>query len=215
MTDQSREKHWRDRALALAGLIQAAGLVDQLARTGQAEPKAMEASINSLFAFSSENAEQALGGVENLEFGLRGLRDILSGNDYAEKQNILRYSMGVLHLQKKLRKDRDMTALMANRLQHTSKKTEFNDIDISSLCTSLAAIYQDTLSKFSYRLQIRGSAQQLQNTHNAAKIRALLLAAVRAAFLWHQAGGSRWVLLFQRGRLLEQTKQMLNTEIRH
>ncbi|AKH69664.1 uncharacterized protein involved in purine metabolism [Spongiibacter sp. IMCC21906] len=216
MADQTmQQQQWRNRTLALAGLIQAAGLVDQLARTGQAEPKAMEASINSLFAFSSENAEQAFGGIDNLEFGLRSLRDILSGNDYAEKQNILRYSMGVMHLQKKLRNDRDMTSLMANRLQHAAKKTEFDDSDISSLCTSLAAIYQDTLSKFSYRLQIRGSAQQLQSSHNAAKIRALLLAAVRSAFLWHQSGGSRWVLLFQRGRLFEQTKQMLNTEIRH
>lgn len=207
---------WRQKTLALAALIQAVGLVDQVARTGQADPEAMEASIDSLFAFASDNAEQAFNGVAKLEFGLRGLRDLLSGNDYAEKPNILRYAMGVLYLQKKLRRNRDMMDLMASRLQHTAKKKEFsNSSDIIGLCSALSAIYQDTLSSFSYRLQIRGSAQQLQDSNNAAKIRALLLAAVRAAFLWRQAGGSRWVLLFQRRRLFDTAKGLLSTEIRH
>lgn len=210
------ELAWRQRTLAIAALIQAVGLVDQVARTGQADPQAMEASIDSLFAFDSDNAEQAFAGVAPLEFGLRGLRDLLSGNDYAEKPNILRYAMGVLYLQKKLRRNRDMMSLMASRLQHSAKKKDFNnDIDIISLCSSLSSIYQDTLSNLSYRLQIRGSAQQLQNPNNAAKIRALLLAAVRAAFLWRQAGGSRWVLLFQRRRLFDEAKRLLSTEIRH
>ncbi|USA43456.1 high frequency lysogenization protein HflD [Spongiibacter taiwanensis] len=207
---------WRQRTLALAALIQAVGLVDQVARTGQADPEAMEASIDSLFAFSSDNAEQAFQGVASIEFGLRGLRDLLSGNDYAEKPNILRYAMGVLYLQKKLRKNRDMMDLMASRLQHAAKKKEFsNSNDIIGLCGSLSSIYQDTLSNFSYRLQIRGSAQQLQDSNNAAKIRALLLAAVRAAFLWRQAGGSRWVLLLQRRRIFDTAKELLSTEIRH
>ncbi|GAB3381239.1 high frequency lysogenization protein HflD [Spongiibacter taiwanensis] len=202
--------------MALAALIQAVGLVDQVARTGQADPEAMEASIDSLFAFSSDNAEQAFQGVASIEFGLRGLRDLLSGNDYAEKPNILRYAMGVLYLQKKLRKNRDMMDLMASRLQHAAKKKEFsNSNDIIGLCGSLSSIYQDTLSNFSYRLQIRGSAQQLQDSNNAAKIRALLLAAVRAAFLWRQAGGSRWVLLLQRRRIFDTAKELLSTEIRH
>lgn len=205
---------WREKTLALAAVIQAVGLVDQLARTGQAQPEALEASLDSLFAFSSDNVEQVFGGIAPLEFGIRGLRDILSGNDYAEKQNILRYSMGVLHLQKRLRKDREVSALMASRLQHAAKNREMNGNDISSLCTSLDAIYQDTLSKYRFRLQIRGSAQQLQNPNNAARIRALLLAAVRAAYLWRQAGGSRWVLLLQRRHLFEQTRRLLG-EIVH
>ena len=208
-------EQWRQKTLAMAALIQSVGLVDQVARTGQADPQAMEASINSLFAFSADNAEQAFGNTQALEFGIRSLRDMLSGNDYAEKPNILRYCMGVLYLHKRLRNDREMTALMANRLQHTAKSKDFNGSEINALCSSLAAIYQDTLSKFRFRLQIRGSAQQLQNPNNAARIRALLLSAVRAAYLWRQAGGNRWTLLFHRRRLFEQAKLLLNTEIPH
>ncbi|MGK0404322.1 DUF489 family protein, partial [Alcanivorax borkumensis] len=42
----------------------------------------------------------------------------------------------------------------------------------------------------------------LQDDNKAARIRALFLAGVRAAFLWHQLGGRRWHLLFQRKRLI-------------
>ena len=42
----------------------------------------------------------------------------------------------------------------------------------------------------------------LQDENKAARVRALFLAGVRAAFLWHQLGGRRWQLLFQRKRLL-------------
>jgi high frequency lysogenization protein len=203
----------RQQTLALAAIVQGAVLVDQIARTGQAEPQAVEASINSLFAFSATNVEQAYGGVENMEVGIRGLRDLLSGNDYGERRAVMRYCLGVLHLHKKLRGDETTASLLRNRLQHTAKNKEMNDIDINALCSSLSAIYQDTISKYNFRIQITGSAQELQNANNAARIRSLLLASIRASYLWRQAGGSRWKLIFQRSRIFDQAKQLLGTEI--
>ncbi|MEH6454630.1 MAG: DUF489 family protein, partial [Psychromonas sp.] len=41
------------------------------------------------------------------------------------------------------------------------------------------------------------------------KIRALLLAGVRAAVLWRQIGGKRRQLIFSRKAMLHQTKQNL------
>ncbi|WP_269618256.1 high frequency lysogenization protein HflD [Zhongshania sp. BJYM1] len=204
----------RQQILSLAAIVQAAILVDQIARTGQAEPQAVEASIESLFAFSAATAEEAYGSVENLEIGIRGLRDLLSGNDYGERKSVMRYCLGVLHLHKKLRSDSDTAALLRSRLQHTAKQKEFNGNDINALSNALSAIYQDTISKYNFRIQITGSAQELQNPNNAARIRTLLLAAIRAGYLWHQAGGSRWKLVLQRNRIFTQTKHLLATEIR-
>ncbi|WP_373092124.1 high frequency lysogenization protein HflD [Zhongshania sp.] len=203
----------RQQVLALAAIVQGTVLVDQIARTGQAEPQALEASINSLFAFSAITVEEAYGGIENLEVGIRGLRDLLSGNDYGERHAVMRYCLGVLHLHKKLRGDDTTASLLRNRLQHAAKNKEINNIDISSLSSSLSSIYQDTISKYNFRIQITGSAQELQNPNNAARIRSLLLASIRASYLWRQAGGSRWKLIFQRNRLFAQTKQLLGTEI--
>jgi len=203
----------RQQVLALAAIVQGTVLVDQIARTGQAEPQALEASINSLFAFSATTVEEAYGGIENLEVGIRGLRDLLSGNDYGERRAVMRYCLGVLHLHKKLRGDDTTASLLRNRLQHAAKNKEMNNIDISSLSSSLSSIYQDTISKYNFRIQITGSAQELQNPNNAARIRSLLLASIRASYLWRQAGGSRWKLIFQRNRLFAQAKQLLGTEI--
>ena len=214
ITPTDKDIQARQQILALAAIVHAAVLVDQIARTGQAEPQAVEATIESLFAFSANTVEEAYGSIENLEIGVRGLRDLLSGNDYGERKSVMRYCLGVLHLHKKLRGDADTSAILRSRLQHTAKQKSFNGNDINTLSSSLSAIYQDTISKYNFRIQITGSAQELQNANNAARIRTLLLAAIRAAYLWHQAGGSRWKLVLQRNRIFAQTKQLLATEIR-
>ena len=47
------------------------------------------------------------------------------------------------------------------------------------------------------------------NPDNANKVRAILLAGIRAAVLWTQCGGSRWQVLFKRSALLLETEKLL------
>ena len=203
----------REQTLALAAMLQAVTLVDQVARSGQSDPAATEASLNSLFDFDGGNTEKIFGGTRTLELGIRALRDLLSGNDYGERRRITRYCMGVFFLQNKLRKDNAAASIMRSRLEHAAKKREFSS-DVSAISVTLADIYQDTLSNYRFRIQVAGNAQQLQNPANAARIRALLLAAIRAAYLWRQAGGNRLSLLFNRNRLFTEAQALLSTEIR-
>ena len=56
---------------------------------------------------------------------------------------------------------------------------------------------------------IKGEPEYLNVSTNAAKIRTLLLAGFRAAILWRQAGGSRWKLLFERGKMQRQAEAYL------
>ncbi|WP_374973885.1 high frequency lysogenization protein HflD [Spongiibacter marinus] len=203
-----------EQTLALASVLQAVTLVDQIARTGQAEPAALDASLASLFAFSGNDTRSVFGNINALELGIRALRDLLSGNDYGERQAVTRYCMGVLFLQNKLRRDHAAASIMRNRLEHCAKQREFGG-ELTSLAPALADIYQDTLSKYRFRIQVSGSAQQLQNNDNAAKIRALLLAAIRGAYLWRAAGGNRFSLMFLRNRLFTEAQRLLGTEIQH
>ena len=62
----------------------------------------------------------------------------------------------------------------------------------------LAKIYADTISTLQPRILVEGNPQFLRQETQAAQIRALLLAAIRAAVLWQQLGGSQWRLLFRR-----------------
>lgn len=194
--------HRQNQALALAGIVQATCLVDRVARTGQADPAAFNAIIHSLFAFDPETPASVYGGPYNLQLGLRVLGDLLAGRRREEYQQCLRYAFGVLHLQRRLAGRPDMQATIRTRLQHAERKFEHFTQDINEISSSIAAIYQDTISHFKYRIQVTGSHQQLQNPANADRIRALLLAGIRSAFLWRQLGGSRWHLLLGRAKLL-------------
>ena len=189
------------QTLALAGILQAAYLVDQIARTGQADSAVVNSTLHSLFVFDSDDPAAIYGGTHHLQLGLRALRDILSGFRRDNYPGCVRYALGVLILQKLLARTPEAQAAIRSRLQHTEKKLEFFTQDINEISSSLASIYQDTISHFKYRIQVTGSLQQLQNSANADRIRALLLAAVRSAWLWRRLGGRRWQLILNRNAL--------------
>lgn len=190
------------QALALAGIFQATYLVDRIAHSGQMDTASFNGIIHSLFVFDPREPEDVYNGTHNVQLGLRVLRDVLSGQHRGEYRASVRYALGALHLQKLLKRKPRMQATIRSRLQHTEKKLEHFTQDINEISSSIASIYQDTISNFKYRIQITGSLQQLQNPANADRIRALLLAAIRSAVLWRQVGGRRWQLLLHRGGLL-------------
>lgn len=205
----------REQVLALAALCQSVSLVDSIARTGNAEPVAFEACLQSLFSFSADNVEQAYGGVDKLEHGLRRLHDLLVAQRSQSDRELVRYLIGTTHLQRQLEKQPEVGAIIRSRLAHAEKGTQINSSKISELSPAISAIYKDTISQFKFRLKVNGSAQQLQNEHNADRIRALLLAAIRAAYLWRQQGGRRWHFLFKKNAILNTAREILQREIPH
>ena len=60
------------------------------------------------------------------------------------------------------------------------------------------------------RILVRGEQNYLRNNDNAAKIRALLLAGIRAAVLWQQLGGSRWTLFWSRRKYVATAKKFIS-----
>lgn len=205
----------RNQVLALAGVCQCVALVDTIARTGSAEPAAFEACLSSLFSFSTQSPAEAYGGVEQLELGLRRLNDLLSGARSASDRETIRYLIGCTHLQRQLEKHPEAASIIRSRLAHTEKGMQVNQNNINEISPSVSAIYKDTISHFKFRLKVNGSAQQLQNAHNADRIRALLLAAIRGAYLWKQLGGRRRHFLFKKTAILNTVRELLQREIPH
>ena len=56
---------------------------------------------------------------------------------------------------------------------------------------------------------VHGAQIHLAKPDNANRIRALLLAGIRAARLWRQSGGSRLRLLLRRKLLLQEARRTL------
>ncbi|MFN2289249.1 MAG: high frequency lysogenization protein HflD [Chromatocurvus sp.] len=190
------------QALALAGVAQAARLVDQLSRTGSYPTQFLLASIHSLFRFEAEDAAAVFGGSAGVKLGLDTLSTLLANQQSQENREVTRYLFALLHLERRFAADPEMMGVVHSRLQHASFKAEHFSDNVGEVCHSIAGIYADTLSQLRFRIKVTGSAQHLQDRQTADKVRALLLAGIRSAFLWRQLGGRRWKLVLQRRRLL-------------
>ncbi len=196
------------QTLALAGVAQAARLVDQVARSGSYPMEFLEASIHSLFVFDPDNTADVYGGMAGVKLGLQNLSALLASQQEPQSREVVRYLFSILHLERKFAARSDMMDVVHSRLQHASFKAEHFTDNIDDLCETISAIYQDTLSRLRYRINVTGSAQHLHQERNANLVRALLLAGLRSAFMWRQLGGRRWKLPLQRGRLLQLSQDL-------
>ncbi len=201
-----------EQTLALAGVAQAARLVDQVSRTGSCPPEFLQASLNSLFAFNPDNVESIYGGLPGIRLGLDTLAMVLHNQHTPEQRDMVRYIFNLLYLERKFSADPAMMAVVRSRLEHASFRAEHFAAHVNDICHSVSGIYQDTLSNLKFRIKVSGSAQHLQNRQAADTIRALLLSGIRATFLWRQLGGRRWKLVVQR-RAIGQRAQELSREL--
>ena len=196
------------RTLALAGVAQAARIVDLAAKTGSWPTPFVEASIHSLFCFEPEAVDAVFGTPQGIRLGLEQLSACLSLSQDESAAQTLRYTLAMLQLEKRFAKRDDLLSIVHARLKHAAYSADNFSNNINTINSNIASIYQDTLSTLSYRIKVTGSAQHLNNPQVADLVRALLMCGVRAAFLWRQLGGTRFKLMLSRGRVREHAARM-------
>jgi high frequency lysogenization protein len=197
-----------DQTLALAGVFQAAALVQQLAHQGQCNQATLETCLKSLFATDPPTTLSVYGELRDLREGLSVASSLLRQQNEQQDIEILRYSLNLIHLSARLRKNPDMLATIGNRIDQARHTAEHFGYSHTNLVKNLASIYTDTISTFRMRIQVAGDPNHLKVEENAARVRALLLAGIRSAILWHQTGGRRWQLVFTRKRVRETAKRL-------
>jgi len=198
-----------NEVISLAGIFLATALVEKLASTGYLAKEDFKTCMDCLLEQNPESTLSTFGKLENLELGLQTLIDTLSGLSKQSSQQALRYVLGILHLQGKLSRRKDLLNIIHNRLNHTNMQARHFSSTHDNVIGNLADIYIDTISKFRYRIHVRGEATYLQQQRVASQIRALLFSAIRSAILWRQVGGRRWHILVHRKRLLDEARELL------
>lgn len=188
----------QQQTLALAAVVQAASLVEQLARTGDISSASLEPLIKSVFVQNPENFDDIYGDPKQLSLGCHNLLFILGQSDQRISPDIARYTLSLLHLEGKLRHQGAMLSQLGQGIQASVRQAEHFGLSHENTLAALADLYKQTLSNLSFRIQVTGNPTYLQNPHTANKVRALLLAGIRAAILWRQCGGRRWQLVFKR-----------------
>lgn len=194
------------QAIALAALFEAALQVEKLASQGNRDKQVYTNLIDSLFVQNPRQPSDIY--ARPLPDGLATLDDFLARGK-RPGSHVDRYVHGLLYLQKKLAKSPGMLETIGARLAQAQHQKEHFGSDHDNLAANLAGIYSDTLSTFTFRIQVMGEMTYLQQTRIANQIRALLLAGVRAATFWRQMGGNRWQLLWTRKKLQASTQKLL------
>ena len=204
------EHSLRNQVIALAGLAQSMELVKQTARTGRNDEMALRSALVSVFMVDADGILEVYGGLSSLRLGLKALGRQLSEPRQVDPETA-RYASTLIYLEPLLTQDRKMTDTISDAIRDAKeiwdRSTERMDPEVFRL---LATAYQQTVSTLKPRIMVAGEQRYLSDPQNANQIRTLLLAGIRSALLWRQAGGSKWRVLFLRSRMQKIVEELLH-----
>lgn len=184
------------RIIALAGLFQALALVRRLALQGQCEPAALDSSIASVFKLDADSVADVYGGLGGISLGLKTLIHQIDAPD--RDLGITQLAVAVLRLERRLARQPRVRDALREGLVAISRQAEHLGSTHATVLGRLSELYAATLSTLRPRVVVQGNPLYLTQPAQVERIRAVLLAAVRAAVLWRQLGGSHWGLLLRR-----------------
>jgi len=196
------------RVAALAAQTQAVYLVEGIARKGIVDAEDCKVLLDSLFV-ETHGGQQSVcemyGGVSSLNTGLRICSGLLQGGNLSQGKALLVYSGGLITLERRLGKNTAMRLKLAEGMKRiTSQRQYFGDAMHSNVIAAIADLYGETISNMKPRIIVHGKSEYLGQTANTQRVRALLMAGLRAAHLWHKHGGGHVGLLLRRKAILRE-----------
>ncbi|WJG11072.1 high frequency lysogenization protein HflD [Aliiglaciecola sp. LCG003] len=191
-----------EKNIALAGVCQAAALVQMIARKGNVPQQEFEASLNSIILTEPESTLAVFGEVNNLRVGFNTLISQLGSAPIEKDAEITRYIASILGLERKLKKHPKKMQELSQRMTQIQRQVQHVSLFEDQMVSNLASVYVDVVSPLGAKIQVAGTPSLLKQTGTQHKIRALLLAGVRAAVLWRQLGGQRRQILFNRKKIV-------------
>ena len=201
-------KPTHDQAMALAAVFQACHLVDQLANTGEASNEQVKVCISALLNQDPESIEDLYGSEQNLTTGVDALTVLLGEHKGNEQYSgiTLVYALSILSIERQLNSRPVMLKNIAEGIDSATRQAQHFSIIHDNVFANIASLYQQTISTLRQRIQVKGNPIYLQQPGIAERIRCLLFAAVRSAFLWRQLGGKRYHLVVYRKPLIRALK---------
>ncbi len=195
----------QDQAIALSAVFQACELVADLAHNGDASPQCLELAMSSLLNQAPVSLEALYGSEENLSRGIKSMAGHLSKTPMglpSARPEVLRYLISILYLARRLSKDAKMLNSISEGIANGARQAEHFSVTHENVYGSIASLYQQTVSTMRLRIQVSGNGLYLQQPAIATRIRCLLFAAIRSAFLWQQLGGKRTHIMLYRKSLV-------------
>lgn len=194
---------------ALAALFQCCAQIQRIASTGFMDEHAVAAVIRAVCVTDPQTIDDIYS-VDSLRNGYAQLttslsREAMKDGDCIE---ITKTALKVMELELTIERNGRIFEELGNKIDALtnlilSKDPTFPDGDPAVVLKreyleEYASLYQSLISPNFSKLMICGQEECLRIVENQQRIRALLLAAIRACVLWHQTGGKRLTLIFHR-----------------
>jgi len=200
----------QDRTIALAGVLQAASLVDQIAQNGQCSGQAAQASLASIFQTDPKDTASTFGGLAGVRLGLRTLTELLGAGSPNANLATLQTAVSILKLGGKIKKDQTRLNGLSDAVELTRSAWDSSEEPLDPcVVAQLADAYQEHISTHRFRIKVQGNPNMLKNPQKVQLIRALLLAGIRSAILWQQLGGNQWRLMSQRKAMVQTAETLI------
>jgi len=198
-----------NQVIAFSALSQCAKLAHDIARTGLVDSEQWRVCIDSLLCTTPESINDVYQPLSALQTGMDTLIKQLSDSGEGRSVEITKYLAGLVSLSRKLIRSDNSLSMMSQRMDQVKRQLHHFTTNDEAVIANLASIYTDIVSPLGAKIHISGTPTHLQQPLNQKKIRALLLAGVRAAILWQQMGGKRRHLFFSRKDYVNSAKQQL------
>lgn len=197
----------REQALALAAMLEALLRIRALATTGRCDWAGAEPLLKGIFDLDGETPEQVFAPAETLTAGIAAGLELLQ-RGFNRPDDLMRLAAQVLALSGRLRRASSAGLRLRELLSQAERQRQAFGLTHDYTVQALAKAYVDGVAPVGARIMISGDVTYLQQERIVAQIRALLLAAMRAAILWRHAGGNSWSFLFRRRHWQNQFKAL-------
>ncbi|MBL0484696.1 high frequency lysogenization protein HflD [Aeromonas caviae] len=198
---------FQDRTMAFAGICQAAYLVQKVARDGSCDEASLRESLQSILVTNPTQPLEVFGSHLAIRDGYLALVEQLGADGSQKNAELTRYVVSLIALERKLAKRKDILNMLGERISQIGRQQQHFDLLDEQILANMASIYSDLISPIGPRIQVAGTPLFLQQPLVQHKVRALLLAGIRAVVLWRQLGGSRTQIIFARKKMVELAKR--------
>lgn len=197
------DRKWQDKTLALAGIFQAANLVDSLSTNGQVPEESFAESINSIFQTNPRSVSDVYDAVYQAGLGICALQAALTKPRDKSAARWLAYSIALIRIERAISRHQSLCSLIKARIQHHKQHLAFFDsVTNHNVISKLGSLYLDTAGSSKYRVIVRGRPSLLMYPAQKEKLCAVLFAGIRSAHLWRELGGNQWELMFCKKNIL-------------
>lgn len=211
----------KGETMALGALFQCCGQITRVASTGYFDELAASCVLRAMLVTDPKTLEDIYDPPQ-LATGLRLMLEAL-GNSPGDKTreiiDITKIAFKIIALELSIERSAGVFARMGGEIDRIRALAGQEDPNCTApdcrivlkqdYVREYAVLYQSLISPNFTKLIIYGEAAVLSRTENQEKIRALILAGIRAALLWRQEGGRRRWLFFRRKAILDYARNLL------